>query len=264
MAETISVMLTNWIMIIRTVVSSMRTNAEAIAAVLEPEIYPDDPQGRVKEDILARARLLERKLAAYRKAARALADERGDDAVVDVERKNAVDELNDLVIETRSLFASAHPPEILTLIGLSGPTPGEPDALEEYAAKVRDNLRKKTLPAPGRGIGIDVPTRATMLDEALTRVARAQEAFAQEGREEQSALSDRNRAEADLRRTYAGVTSGFVADAVLAGRNDIADRVRPTANRRKGLPEEVDREVDVESEDDGADRERELVTGDES
>lgn len=264
MADIVSVMLTNWIMIIRTVVSSMRTNAEAIAAVLEPEIYPDDPQERVKQGILARASLLERKLEAYRQAARALTKERGDDAVVDVERRAAVDELSDLVIDTRSLFASAYAPEILRLIGLSGPTPDKPDALTEYAATVCDNLRKKTLPKPRRGILIDVPVRATMLDEALTRVARAQDAFVREDREEQDALSARNNAEAELRRTYVGVTGGFVADAVLSGRNDVADRVRPTANRRKGQPEEVDREVDVESEDDGAERERELVTGDES
>lgn len=102
-----------------------------------------------------------------------------------------------------------------------------------------------------------------MLEEANEHLVAAKKAFAREQREEQAALLKRDRAEEALRRAYVGVTNNFVGDAQLAGLFEIAERLRPTANRRKGVPEEVDREIDLEEDGDAA-RERELVGSDES
>lgn len=261
MAENVSAMLTNWMMIVRTVVASMRANGAVVAAAVEAQLFASDPRNRVAEVLAAKADLLEHKLRVLRQRARAVTHERGDDDAVDVELAAAVAAVRDLVMRTRSLFSSQFSGAILAGLALTGETPDDPDALEEYAAAVRDALGRITLPATDDGVTIDSAHRARLLDEGVTRLHAAIEATAAEDREEQGVVGERNKAEADLRQTYIGIADGFAADAVLAGRPDIADRVRPTSRRRKGIPEEVDHESDVEgdAENDVGD---DLVTGD--
>jgi hypothetical protein len=84
---------------------------------------------------------------------------------------------------------------------------------------------------------------ADQLAAGAAQVRDALGAWKQEEREGQTAMNARDDAETKLRRTYSTVADMFTAYASMAGLDAVADRVRPTARRRAGLPEPVDAEV---------------------
>lgn len=237
-------LVTNWRRVTWTVISSIRENADRIAPKIQRDLYPDDPEGdQVRTAYLARASCIERKLDVLEARALALLAERGDNAALIRELDEATTALRQVVIRTRSFAAGSFEPELLEQLGLTGDTPRDARALRMYAANSSSQLRKVALPetsAEALGASFDGARSATLIEAGLTRLDAALAAIAQDGREDETALRERDEAEEDLRYSYIGAADLFAADAVAAGHRKIADRVRPTARRREGVPEDTD------------------------
>jgi hypothetical protein len=243
MAE-VPVLVTNWKKVVRTVVASIRANADLVAPKIQRDLYPEDPEGtQVRTGYLARADALERKVQTLDLRAQAVLAERGDDTALANEHEAAKQALRQRIIRTRSFGEGAFDAAVMAQLGLTGETPRDPDALLTYGAHAAKQLRAVPLPAideEEEGASFKAERHATLIESGVARLHAATQALADDARDEQKALKARNEAEEDLRTAYIAAAAVFAGDAVAAGHRDIADRVRPTARRRDGLPEDVD------------------------
>ena len=113
---------------------------------------------------------------------------------------------------------------------LRHPTPGIP-----RTADGRPDLRA---PAPiTEGVRVDLGVLAAGLESRASRLDDALSSVRREEREAQSSLSSRDQAFARWERTYAGVAEVLTGLCTLAGLDDLAAKVRPTARRRAGAGE---------------------------
>lgn len=106
------------------------------------------------------------------------------------------------------------------------------DLLERHPVRVDDPFGA---PLDSAAVVARLKASKTDLDGALATVL-------DEERERQDALAARDRAIQDWSRTYQGVASILTGLFVLAGRDDLGERLRPTARRAAGLdapPEEA-------------------------
>ena len=241
----VSALVVSWTMVIRTVVTSIRHNLDVVASGAEAVFYPDGPpeSGRLRALLIAMADTLERLLEELATREKELEMERGDDPAVREDDRSAYSALRARVIRTRSIIDGAFGPAIAAKLGFTGETPENEDALAQYAGTAIEALRAGVLPEPGDdGVTIDAGRLADQIEADSTALKNAQRAVAEEVRQAQTAITARDDAEATLRGAYVGIADTFTAWALLAGRPDIADRVRPTARRRAGLPEATDSE----------------------
>ena len=240
--DNVSKMAANWAMVIRTVVASIRSNLDAVASGAEAILYPDGPpaEARLRVVLAAMADLLEHRLEVLREAERTLVLERGDDPAARGAETDAYQKLRALLIRLRSLAEGTFDDVTVAKLGLRGATPENADAIAEYASTIAKSRSTITLPAPPEGITFDAAHFATALRTDVNALTGAQQAVAVEEREAQRTLSARDAAESALQLAYVNVADTFTAWALLAGRADIAERVRPTSRRRSGLPEPTD------------------------
>lgn len=116
--------------------------------------------------------------------------------------------------------------------------PTDPDPLAQKALAAADLIETADLGAPE--IPVDRPAVAAYLRASATHVSTSLDHVSREKREEQAARLKRDEADALLRRVYAGFADALAGLASAVGLVDVAQRVRPTARRRAGLPEEED------------------------
>lgn len=240
MAE-VPALYSNWKRVTRTVIASIRTNIDLVAPILQRDLHPESPEGTdVRDHYLAKAAALERKVGVLEERALAVLAERADDVALESDRLAAVSEVRERVIRTRSMMQGAYSRELLAKVGLTGETPVDVDKLVTYAKGAVSGLRGTPLPAPEDGASVDAARRAELIEQALTRLDALTDGLALEARQEQQAIQARDVAETAVRLAYIAAADGFAADTNAAGFPAIADRVRPTARRRLGLPEEDD------------------------
>lgn len=227
---------------------AIRANIDLVAPKVQRDLFPEEPEGtQVRTMYLARASSLERKLEVLETRAGDVLTERSDNKAVANAHEAARLSLRDRVMRTRSFAEGAFDDATLANLGLTGETPRDPDELVTYATHAAKQLREVTLPEPNEeedGASFNAARRAALIDEGIARLKAATDGIAEDERDEQKAVKARNEAEEDLRYGYIAAADGFAADAIAAGHRDIADRVRPTARRRDGLPEPVDLEAD--------------------
>jgi hypothetical protein len=108
-------------------------------------------------------------------------------------------------------------------------------------------LREEALGKPTDDlIPVDLDRLRGRLIEAADKLATGLDHIERERREAQQTLLQRNTASSEWARVYAGVGDAFVALASLAGFDDVAQRIKPTARRRAGRPESSDGEASDE------------------
>src|SRR5690606_22884939 len=115
---------------------------------------------------------------------------------------------------------------------LRGPAPSDPVVLARFAGETAAQLRSVMLPAsrvPGAqvdtaALAADLEQRKALLEEHLAAVVR-------ETREAQVTLEAKNRAKADYDRIFSGVATIYTGLFSLAGRDELADKVRPSRSR---------------------------------
>jgi hypothetical protein len=179
--------------------------------------------------------MVERAAAALKKAELTYAAEQADDVQPRSQRDALAIELNALMARLRSTVEDALGSEALRTYGLEGSTPRSARPLVHHVANVVSLMQKKPATVTTE-FGSTFSTEATVtaiqakgaaLEVALKVVDR-------EARELEKAQSDRDQAVELWTEVYQGVATALSGLYRLAGRKDLADRVRPTSRTITG------------------------------
>lgn len=237
----VSAAVANWVAVVRTVETSVDQHGDAIAQGARAKLFPDDGAGmELKPIVDAMGARLGADIESLRQRDIDLAAERADDAGSRKQRDDAVADGRLTVMRSRSVLEGAFSDDIVMAAGLSGQTPQDPDILAQYCDAAATSLRRLTLPPAFGGLTVDPAALADRLSASATAIRSSLTATKREEREAQAADTARDEAEAALRRDYVAIAGAISALATLAGLDDVADRVRPTARRRAGVPEPID------------------------
>lgn len=166
----------------------------------------------------------------------------GDDALPRLERDDGETDLRDTVVNYRNAVSVGYGDAAVRAHGVGSAAPSDPRGLIRYAkdfhAGLIDAARAPATPPRG-GVVVD---RAVLAAELAPRIARLEAALE---------VVDREAAELKLTQTakdaaiiandvaFSGVANALEGLLILAGRRDLAERVRPSA-RRSGV---VDQEA---------------------
>jgi hypothetical protein len=158
------------------------------------------------------------------------------------ERDESVVELRALLVSFRSTFTTNYGPEVASAYGLGAAIPEEANVLVLLAANVEELLRtraltetskKKSLTVNPIDAADDIKASRESVETALAHVER-------ERRESQLTQAAKNDSMDDWSIAYPRSADVIAALFALAGRDELAHAVRPTARRRAGLPESPD------------------------
>lgn len=169
--------------------------------------------------------------------------EQGDDAAVIEERDRLGDELEGSLRSARNNAIEIAGRANVSSYGLSNPPPSDMAGLADYAANCIELLRENSAPVTRAGMTFDPSAVADHLEKLADDYQAALEEDKMEKRELEQARGVRDRAMADWKITYQGVAGQLEGLFRQAGRDDLAERVRPTSNRARGEeepPEDVD------------------------
>ncbi len=162
--------------------------------------------------------------------------EQADDIEPRQKRDRAVVKLLTLQIRVRSRIENALGDEGLARYGLDGPSPRTPNALASRLENTVNLLRSDPTELDD-GLGEVLPTAklADTLEAALAPLTEALGTLVVEERENEAALTDRDRAIIEWTLVYQSVATILSGLYRLAGRDDLAERIRPTERRASGL-----------------------------
>lgn len=212
---------------------------DLLAAALFPDGVPDDVN--LAKFIAAVGDYFDRSTQDMHDKDVTLAAEKADDPAKFRARDQAVADVRDELFGCRSLLDGTYGRGTATAYGLRGDTPEQPDLLRNRGEAVAKVLKSQPLPPPRpRRSPLDAADMAEAIEALLATMSVAMKAVGKEERELQLALSARDQAVDAWARAYRGV-AGMIASAFwLVGLDDLHDRVRPTAKRRVGIPEDED------------------------
>ncbi|TXD39171.1 hypothetical protein FRC98_01860 [Lujinxingia vulgaris] len=221
----------------RWVVSSIQVHGENVAAKLKGQMGFDAPdwrrfidgQGKDLGDLTERL---------WQKEAE-LARERADDS----EHRTARDEAAARTLETLSRVRSlldVGGAGLVRRFGLDGSLPREPKALESFGQNVADMLREADVNVDAFGTGISTRELADTLQAPIDRLRTSLKSLNEEEREAERLLSERDALIDAWSRIYQAVAGIMEQLYRLAGDDELARRVRPTANRTLGAVSPVE------------------------
>lgn len=240
----VSKLVSDRIAITRTLTSAVSVHGNETAAAIERALFPhgSPPGFQMCVFLQALGALAQRSVDELSAANQAHATELADDAEPRASRDSAKDELRARMIGIRSTLSGVYGAAILSAYGLSGETPSEAEHLIEAACTTERLLRNRPLTeAPKQeGVSVDPKTLADSLKARVDALRTALGDVRREEREAQVTLQRRNTATAAWNGVYQGVADTLTGLFELAGKGELADRVRPTARRRAGLTEAED------------------------
>jgi hypothetical protein len=238
--------------IARTVTSSADLHGPEIVKPLELLLFPDGTPKRLTLEVWIEAlgSTLQRATDEIHRTDIALAGEVADDAPIRTARDEKVSGVRESLIDYAGLIAGTYGDTYIKTYGLAGITPRFGDELlntaENVVSLLRANPFSKLEPKRGRR-PLDATEMAKALEVDANGLRDAMRAVKTEDREYELALGARDEAVNKWNTVYRGVAETLSAWFMLAGRTDLADRVRPTARRRSGQPEEPDISTDTGS-----------------
>lgn len=226
--------------VIRFLVTSIRQHAEAIGVPFEKLLFPDGvpPNLTLVMFLLALADTAERIYGVLALADVQLAQELSDDAGFRTERDDAEDAMRILLHRAQGAMIAGWDERALEAVGLGGALPRGGDLLAQLGRTAAGRIETAELGPPL--IAIDRPALASLLRDGAARVERSLVDVTREEREAEELRAARDQADDEARRVYSGFADAFAGFALALGHVEVADRVRPTARRRAGLPEEQD------------------------
>lgn len=230
------------------------TNAETYAAEVGArtvaQLSPFLQAGEAVPDTALLLRLLARFLAskstALEDADRAHEAEISDDAAPRAERDSAEVELRETTVEFRDAIGAKYGEVGLRTLGVYEAAPSHALPLTHYvrdfhAALIDD--RRALTGSVRRGVHIDRAAMAAELLPLLERLEGALRVVAQEAAELHITKTAKDRAFEENDRTFTAVANATQGLLMLAGRKDLAERVRPS-RRRPGTVEEEEAPVE--------------------
>lgn len=234
----------NRITVSKKVVAAARTHGPGLAPALAaqavqaqgPDDAPSAPAFAAMFESLAATLLFFTK--EMEKAALAHSAEQADDVAPRGARATAGEALLSLVVQLRATVETTLGSAGLRTYGLERETPRVPKALSSHVANVMKLLAQAPVTLTtdlgttfSSAAALDaLTTRKAQLDDALNDVDR-------EARELEDTLGKRNQAIDRWADAYQGVANTLTGLFRLAGRNDLAERVRPTSRTLSGEDE---------------------------
>jgi hypothetical protein len=178
----------------------------------------------------------------------AVGEEIADDSQYRDQRDNWHGELRTEYLSLKSIFSSFYGDAILSTYGLSGDTPASLEQLITSSKNVIQLLNKNPLPVPAKK-GLQQPDATLLANELSEKVQAVEQALRNIKREEKElelAVRDRDISIDKWQKTFSPSATIFAEVLNLGGRNDLAERVRPTARRVSGTEDPpVDPETTV-------------------
>jgi hypothetical protein len=170
------------------------------------------------------------------------AQELADDEAPRLSRDTAMTSLREQMMGLRGTFTTVYGAGILGAYGLGGDTPDDAELLLQRATHTAQLLKSRPITEKPRQLGIiiDAAALATALETTAQQLRTALADVRREEREAQLTQARRDEAIARWNQHYQGVADTITGLYELAGRAELADRVRPTARRRAGMTEDAD------------------------
>lgn len=240
----VSKMVSDRIAISRTVLSSLQVHGAEVGEALEKHLFPQGPPPNLTVAMVIEAlgRVLEQASRTLATADLAHAAELSDDEAPRAARDQAIADVRARMISIRGTLFSVFGTSILSVYGLVGETPDDPELLAHRAANVAKLLAERPIVEPSKQEGVMVHALALSLSlqEPMRNLTLALGNVRREEREAQLTLKARNGATADWNADYQGVADAATGIFELVRRGDLAELVRPTARRRAGMTEPGD------------------------
>ncbi|MDI1477113.1 hypothetical protein [Polyangium sp. y55x31] len=237
-------MVSDRVAITNTVVAAIDIHGPEIAPTLEKILFP----GGVPGDLT-----LATLLAAFGNHLRARANqlvtadrthmvELSDDDGYRAKRDECTAETRDFLGTLRTGLARNYGQVVAGAYGLGAHIPEDPHTVLVLADNVENLLRNRPLTEPpkNKSLKIDPIAAADDLNASASALKTALGDVDREKREAQLTQTAKNEAMAAWGTSYSGVADAAASFFLLAGRPALAERVRPTARRRAGLPEPED------------------------
>ncbi len=181
--------------------------------------------------IHALAAELGEKAAAMVTADEAHQAELDDDPAVRKQRDEAQRALTDELVELREILTGLYGAALSSQV-LTGTTPEDAVTLARFAGEVASKLEKAKLPASRiKGGKLDVTEVVASLRDKRSQLEATLKAVQREVREAQVTLDARDAAVAAYDATFAGVSRTLEGLLRLAGKVDLAAKVKPSSRR---------------------------------
>ena len=165
----------------------------------------------------------------------------GDDVQPRVERDDSEADLRETTINYRNAISVGYGDVVMRSHGIGSAAPPDPRGLIRYAKDFHSGLidpaRTPSTPPRG-GIAVDRTTLAAELAPRIARLEAALESVTREAAELKLTQTAKDDAITANDTAFSGVANAVEGLLILAGRRDLAARVRPSA-RRPGIVDEA-------------------------
>lgn len=217
------------------VVAVGETQAEATAAALGKVLEPHLANGESLPNLALLLKLVSRALDASKTrmvdADAAHEAELGDDEPIRRARDEAASALSERIVELREVLTGLYGAATASAV-FAGPTPVDPVVLSRFAGEVATQLARVKLPAPRlKGANLDTAEIASALQERRTTLDMQLKDVARELREAQATLDAKNQAMAAYDELFGGAATTLAGLLRLAGKTDLAAKVKPSTRR---------------------------------
>jgi hypothetical protein len=240
----ISKMVADRMAISATVESSLAVHGPEVASALEAILFPAGPPANLTVAAVLQAfhDALERNRDRLGSSDLAHAAELADDDAPRAARDRGLTALRATLVGLRATVLNGFGPGVLVAYGIPSVIPEAVDLVVRTATHIEERLRNRPLTeAPlQKGVSMDPMVIADDLKEQLAALVTALTHVETEKREAQLTLEAKNKVLAAWTGLYPGIAGATTSLYEVAGRQDLADVVRPTARRRAGLTEAAD------------------------
>ena len=209
--------------------------AECATRLTGDGLSAEQARSLVDANIAGIARMMAAANAQLEAAENAYAQEQADDPAARKQRDDAASELSLRRSDVRTQVVRRFGPLAAREYGLEGEPPTNPDALAKQAANTIKLLRAAPKAHTSPLGNFTTAAAADYLEEAQVALATALNAVTTETKELQDSLGLRDAAVAHWTNIYQSAATLLEGFLRLGGRPELAERVRPTARRSKGL-----------------------------
>ncbi|QDG53676.1 hypothetical protein FIV42_23905 [Persicimonas caeni] len=234
----------NFKLVTGTVIGALRTQGPEVAASIVELVYDGNAPTdlTVEQFMLDLADYLEGSTESFSALASRVMVEMGEDSAASQSEDETVETLREEVFWQRSQIAGTYGAQVADRLGYTGETPTDAHDIIQASAGFEQQLRQVGFPSETRPRRqpLDANEYANTLAALRAEVEQATRDNESDTRQTQQARSERDEAEAELKYDYRGVAEVAVGLFYLARKDALAEKVRPTARRNKGLPEPED------------------------
>ncbi|TKC98450.1 hypothetical protein [Polyangium fumosum] len=244
MTVKVSRMVADRVAITNTVVAAIQIHGPSVAPALDALLFPNGvPPGMTMGHVVtALGQLLGRITTSLVEADQVHTNELADDDGYRKRREQTIADLRGQLFALRTAFTNNYDVSVAAAYGLAVALPDDNQSLIHTAGSVEKLLRTRPLieKPKMKGLTIDPLLTADDLKAAADAMQSALGDVERERREAQATLDKKNTELETWGRRYPAIADLASLLFVLADRQALADRVKPTARRRAGLPETED------------------------